>query len=171
MLLQPFPFFLSVSLPLSRRPTFRHWPLPWVSGHWLTLSLSLELPVDTYQVWPPSALWSESGGERVRYLRCGMAPGDKAGMNERKENKGNKWCRECANQRDSNCVRSLRDSRHLSAFSRRCLTERRNPFSCCWDLRVHTLTWFLECIKCLLFGRDGPKCLMIQWWISQEQSV
>lgn len=39
-------------------------PLPRVSGHWLALSVSLELPVNTYQVWPPSALWSESRGER-----------------------------------------------------------------------------------------------------------
>lgn len=135
--------FLSVylvpSLPLSGRPTFCHWPLPRVSGHWLTLSLSLELPVDTYQVWPPSALWSESGGERerVRYLRCCMAPGDKAEMNERKENK---WCRECANQRDSSCLRSLRDSRHLSAFSCWRWSECKNPRS--WDLQVHTPNWF-----------------------------
>lgn len=49
---------------LSRQPTFCHWPLRRVSGHWLAPPVSLELPVNTYQVWPPSALWPECRGER-----------------------------------------------------------------------------------------------------------
>lgn len=92
----PAPF--SSPLPLSRRPTFCHWPLPWVSGHWLALSPCHWSSLSILTRFGHPLRCGQRVGERGRYIRCSTAPGDRIKMNERDGGENDEACEAAGRQ-------------------------------------------------------------------------